>query len=60
MKYKIMRIRSKISFMAFKRSMTVYELILNQILRSFVQIAKLKDEELNDPDDRFELFRVND
>jgi len=46
--------------MAFKRSMTVYELILNQILRSFVQIAKLKDEELNDPDDRFELFRMND
>ena len=60
MKYKIMRIRSKISFMAFKRSMTVYEVILNQILRSFVQIAKLKDEELNDPDDRFELFRMND
>ena len=55
-----MRIRSKISFMAFKRSMTVYEVILNQILRSFVQIAKLKDEELNEHSDRFELFRMND
>ena len=46
--------------MAFKRSMTVYELILNEILRSFVQIAKLKDEELDDHADRFELFRMND
>ena len=29
MKYKIMRVRAKISFLAFKKSMTVAELILN-------------------------------
>jgi hypothetical protein len=34
-KYKLMRIRSKISFSAFEKNMTIYELILNQIKNSF-------------------------
>ena len=34
MKYKIMRIRSKLSFMAFKANLTIQELIIKQILQS--------------------------
>ena len=40
--------------------MTVHELILNQLLKSYVQIAKYKDEELGDSADWFELYRMND
>lgn len=60
MKYKIMRVRAKISFLAFKKSMTVCELILTQILRSFVSISQMKENELGDMNDQFELFRMND
>ena len=39
MKYKIMRVRAKISFMAFKKNMTVFEMIFDQIMKSFLAIA---------------------
>ena len=35
MKYKILIIRNKISFMAFEKRMTVNELFLNTILKCF-------------------------
>ena len=35
MKYKIMRIRSKISFIALQKSMTVVELIIDSIIRTY-------------------------
>lgn len=60
MKYKIMRIRAKISFLAFTKSMTVAELILSQVLKSFTLLAKMKEDELGDMNDQFELFRMND
>ena len=34
-KYKIMKIRQKISFMAFEKSVTIKELIVNQIFESY-------------------------
>lgn len=34
--------------------------MFDQILQSFVQIAKLKEQELGDLSDQFELFRMND
>lgn len=60
MKYKIMRVRAKISFMAFKNSKTVPEMIFDEIMKSYLQVAKLKEEELGDLSDQFELFRMND
>ena len=33
-KYKVLRVRSKISFLAFKAKQTINELLLNQILKS--------------------------
>ena len=59
-KYKIMRIRAKISFIALQKNKTVFELILEQIMKSYVTLAKLKEEELGDLADQFELFRMND
>ena len=41
-----MRIRAKISFLAFTKSMTVAELILSQVLKSFTLLAKMKEDEL--------------
>ena len=38
MKFKIMRIRSKISYIAFKKRMTISELIVTQILKSFKEL----------------------
>ena len=40
LKYKIMRVRAKISFMAFKSQKTVPEMIYDQIMKSFLEIAK--------------------
>ena len=34
-KYKIMKIRQKISYMAFQKSVTIKELIVNQICESY-------------------------
>lgn len=48
LKYKIMRIRAKISFMAFKKQMTVFELIFDQIMKSFYAVAMQKESELGD------------
>jgi hypothetical protein len=36
MKYKIMRVRAKISFMAFKNSKTVPEMIFDEIMKSYL------------------------
>ena len=55
-----MRIRAKISFIALQKNKTVFELILEQIMKSFVILAKLKEEEIGDLSDQFELFRMND
>jgi hypothetical protein len=38
MKYKILIIRNKISFMAFEKRMTVNELFLNTILKCFQEL----------------------
>lgn len=38
----------------------MFELILEQIMKSFVILAKLKEDELGDLSDQFELFRMND
>lgn len=60
LKYKIMRIRAKISFIALKNNKTIFELFLDQIMNSYVMLARLKEEELGDLADQFELFRMND
>jgi hypothetical protein len=40
MKYKIIRIRNKISFHAFKNRMTILELIVNKAYLSFKELVK--------------------
>lgn len=60
MKYKIMRIRAKLSFLAFQKNQTIFELLLTQILKSYVLMAKMKEDEIGDTHDQFELFRMND
>lgn len=40
MKYKIMRMRAKISFMAFKSNLTIQELIVKQIMVSNFEISE--------------------
>lgn len=55
-----MRIRAKISYSAFQKNMVVIELLMKQILLSFEEIAKLKDQENDDTHDNFQLFRMND
>jgi len=40
MKYKIMRIRAKISFMAFHQNITIQELVVKQIMQSNLEIAE--------------------
>lgn len=47
-KYKLMRIRSKISFCAFKKNMTISELILKQIAVSFEHFVKLGEIKLTE------------
>ena len=47
-RYKMLRIRAKISFMAFLKKQTVFELILKGIYNGFREIAKMKLEELGD------------
>ena len=44
MKYKVMRIRAKISFLAFHQNITIQELIVKQIMASNMEIA----EQMND------------
>lgn len=34
--------------------------MLNQVQKSFATIAKLKEDELSDVNDQFEIFRMND
>lgn len=41
LKYKVMRIRSKISFMALEKRMTVYELFMTTIKKSYLEFQKL-------------------
>jgi len=43
-----MRIRSKISFCAFEKNMTIAELFFNQIQISFQHFVKLGEIQLND------------
>lgn len=50
-KYKMLRIRSKISFIAFLKKKTVFELILKAVYSSFREIAKMKYEEFGDRSD---------
>lgn len=38
LKYKIMRIRAKISFIALEKRMTIYELFISTIQRTFIQL----------------------
>jgi hypothetical protein len=39
MKFRLMRIRSKISFMAFEKNVTIPELLLTTIKNSYVQLV---------------------
>lgn len=61
-KYKLMKIRSKISFIARKLRMTISEMILNQIHTSYMflikhsEIQKNKYDEYISRDDIFEKF----
>ena len=41
LKYKLMRIRSKIAFMALKSRMTILELFVRAILNSFEQLMAI-------------------
>ena len=47
MKYKILIIRNKISFMAFEKRMTVNELFLNTILKCFYELNEEKSGKKN-------------
>lgn len=38
MKYKVMKLRHKISYLAFEQKMTVYQLLLNAIVRTYTQL----------------------
>lgn len=55
-----MKIRSKISFCAFQKGNTIYELILMQIARSFSEIAERKMKELDDNRDCMQINLIND
>ena len=35
-------------------------MIFDEIMKSYLEVAKLKEEELGDLSDQFELFRMND
>ena len=48
------------SFIAFQNHSTVLEIIIKGVLKSFSNIARLKEEENHDTSDQFEVFRVND
>ena len=45
MKYKNMRVRSKISYMAFKQNITIKELIVKQIMASNFEIAESTNDQ---------------
>ena len=49
-KYKIMKIRQKISFIAFEKSVTIKELIVNQIFESYKVLKRpfLNDTEIEE------------
>lgn len=55
-----MKIRAKISFSAFQRGQTIYELFLMQIIKSFTDIAERKKRELDRGEDHLEIYSVND
>ena len=40
-KYKLMRIRAKIGFEAFRKKQTILELMLNRIMESYGELLKL-------------------
>ena len=42
-RYNILRVRNKISFMAFEKKMTVAELILRTIMIEYNRLVKLKE-----------------
>lgn len=59
MKYKIMRMRTKISYSAFKKNVPTQQLFLTNILRTFGHIASLKQLD-GDPSYGIELQRSQD
>lgn len=59
MKYKIMKVRAKISFIAFQKQQTIPELLLNRIFKSFCRIATMRSEELGDDADVRTIRQVN-
>ena len=48
-KYTLMRIRSKIGYIAFQNRMTINELIITQIQRSYLELSKSKQIKPIDP-----------
>lgn len=58
-KYKIMKVRAKISFIAFQKRQTIPELLLNRIYKSFCKIATMKSQELGDDADARSIRQVN-
>lgn len=59
-KFKIMRVRCKLSYLAFQKKQTVCEMLLTQILKTFQVVAQLKEEENGDSTDMVQIFRMND
>lgn len=47
LKYQVMKIRAKISFMALEKSMTIVELIVDSIKRTFYEQAALGHQQLS-------------
>jgi hypothetical protein len=54
-----MKVRAKISFIAFAGKQTIHELLLNRIFKSFSKIATLKSQELDDHEDLIIIRQVN-
>jgi hypothetical protein len=59
LKYKIMRIRSKISFSALKRRMAVKELIIRQILDSYISLNRGKNQQIQLAQNEFKILQEN-
>ena len=49
-KYKLMRIRSKISYMAFKSKQTILEFLLNKIQSQFFHLLRYNEIEMSEVD----------
>lgn len=54
--YKIMRIRQKISLKCIKQSLTLTELLLNQVLRTYKSLNPLKELYFNQ---MYDLYKEN-